>query len=89
MVTVFFVFVVNVNKLKAFEDSRREELRMERSALDANKKARDGAIGWHRPRLISDLTPVVATPGCNSTEKKAQQQREQGVLQALYFTKEM
>lgn len=41
---------------------------------------------WRRPRPISGLLHTII-PGCNSTEKDKQKEREQGVLQAIFFTR--
>jgi protein phosphatase 1 regulatory subunit 10 len=82
---------VNVNKIRAFEEIRRHELMMERQAMQ--KAPGGGPAGmhgglWRRPAPISDL-PAAVTPGVHSTERDTQARREQAVLQALYFTKEM
>lgn len=63
---------------------------MERQAMNATKREQDvhGSCSWRHPPIISDL-PTPVEFGCNSTEKETQRTREQSVLQALYFTKEM
>ena len=88
-VLLLFFYSVNVNKIRAFEEIRRQELMMERQAMNANKSPNvQGSCMWRRPPIISDLSSTV-TPGANSTEKETQRKREQSVLQALYFTIEM
>lgn len=45
-------------------------------------------LQWRKPFLITGLSQVVV-PGCNSKEKDTQRDRELGVLQVLYFSKNM
>ena len=45
-------------------------------------------LQWRRPPLITDIA-VPVEPGFQSTEKQIQKEREKGVLQAIFFTKEM
>ena len=79
---------VNVNKVRAFEEVRRQELMMERQAFDDKRHDVHGSCAWRRPPIISDI-PTVVQHGVNSTEKETQRLREQSVLQSVYFTKEM
>ncbi len=46
-------------------------------------------LQWYRPPLITDLTIPLVDYGCNSEEKNKQKERQQKVLQAIYFSPEM
>ncbi|XP_064649015.1 serine/threonine-protein phosphatase 1 regulatory subunit 10-like isoform X2 [Lineus longissimus] len=83
---------VNVNKHN-FEDMKKQEMATERhgmeraKAISADKMAEK--MTWRRPSLISNLTPRTTEHGARSTERDVQRSREQGVLQAIFFSKEM
>lgn len=84
---------VNVNKLK-FENMREMESRLEKEAVKNKSSMSDHEdsahlLDWYKPvRLIVDnREPFV--PGAKSKEKEVQAHREKGVLQALYFNREM
>ena len=83
---------VNVNRLKDFDEIKREEMLLERHTMQSVRKRSsdnmDEQVNWYRPLPISDLQTLVV-PGCNSEEKQRQKERELVVLQALYFTKDM
>ena len=81
------LFAANVNNVD-FADSKKHELMMERKMMqDKNEKI--GSTPWRRPPPISDLPEKMADSGHQSTERKTQREREQGVLLALYFNKDM
>ena len=78
--------------MKDFNEIKREEMLLERHTMQSVRKRSsdnmDEQVNWYRPLPISDLQALII-PGCNSEEKQRQKERELGVLQALYFTKDM
>ncbi|KAI0228935.1 Serine/threonine-protein phosphatase 1 regulatory subunit 10 [Lamellibrachia satsuma] len=83
---------VNVNRLKDFAETKKHEMLMERQMMENVKRSgHDMAekITWRRPSLTTGLPPSTLVPGFNSKERVIQLEREQGVLQTLFFTKDM
>ncbi|ESP04991.1 hypothetical protein LOTGIDRAFT_230041 [Lottia gigantea] len=82
----------NVNRPKdSFNSLKKAERMMEGRAMDRKFSHHDNqneAVQWRKPELLTGLSSVVV-PGCNSTERDIQNQREQSVLQALFFSKAM
>jgi len=81
---------VNVNKLK-FEEQRKKELEFEKSRLQDKSGRLD--VGDERAwPALQHVTLTCQLPeieyGGNSKEKKEQQLREKGTLQALFFDKQ-
>jgi len=83
---------VNVNKSVDFAEVRRHEQERERQMMFNVKRLHSDSMQtrhqWHKPRLITGISSAV-TAVCSSTEKQVQLEREQSVLQVLYFTKTM
>jgi hypothetical protein len=76
-----------------FDDVKRKEMLMEKQMF---AKARHqeppppGGTAWRRPVLITlNQDSNLPHRGCNSTERDTQKKREEGVLFALYFQKNM
>nr|XP_022326781.1 serine/threonine-protein phosphatase 1 regulatory subunit 10-like [Crassostrea virginica] len=82
----------NVNRPKDFNQLKKQEAHLDRKVMEsARRQTKDNmveAIPWRRPPLITDIA-VPVEPGFQSTEKQIQKEREKGVLQAIFFTKEM
>lgn len=82
---------VNVNKIK-FENLREFESQMEKAAMRNKGDISDAedlaTIPWYKPRPILVTNREPFTPGNKSVEKEIQANREKGVLQALYFSKD-
>ena len=82
---------VNVNKLK-FENMREFESKMEKAAMKSKGAMSDedmSTIPWYNPVPIKVTNREPFEPGQNSKEKEIQNDREKGVLQEIYFTREM
>lgn len=82
---------VNVNKLK-FEEQRKKELEFEKTELHRKPGSNEINDGRQWP-TITNMTLSCELPeidyGGNSNEKKEQQQRENTVLQALFFNNKL
>lgn len=82
----------NVNRPKDFNQLKKQEAHLDRKVMEsARRSTKDNmneAIPWRRPPLITGLVTTVE-PGSLSKEKQIQKEREKGVLQAIFFTKEM
>ncbi|XP_064616876.1 serine/threonine-protein phosphatase 1 regulatory subunit 10-like [Liolophura sinensis] len=80
----------NVNKPKDFNAMKKQEMMMDRRTIETAKRlSHDNmveAVPWHKPIRIAGLQNLADV---TSSEKAIQEQREQGVLQALFFSKEM
>lgn len=72
---------VNVNKIK-FEERRKQESELEKSAL--HQKKQEEARPW-ASLVTCDFQQPDVEYGSSSVEKVTQSQRENSVLQALYF----
>ena len=73
-------------------EMKKLEMRAEGKAMESAKRLVNDnmmeTIPWRRPPLIDNL-PDLVMPGANSKERAIQQAREAGVLQALFFSKQM
>lgn len=82
----------NVNRPKTFNELKKQEIMLEGRAMESAKRLINDnmveVLTWRRPPLIDNIV-IPVDPGCNSKEREIQQQREQGVLQALFFSKQM
>ncbi|RUS73740.1 hypothetical protein EGW08_018501 [Elysia chlorotica] len=80
----------NVNRPKSFSDLKREEMMLDRRAIESGKRFTNDTmvevLQWKLPKLI-DNAIVVVDSGCNSVERQIQMEREQSVLCALFFNK--
>ncbi|XP_036395569.1 serine/threonine-protein phosphatase 1 regulatory subunit 10-like [Megalops cyprinoides] len=82
---------VNVNKIKDFGEAARRELMMDRQAFETARRlshdAMEESIAWTPPRPLTLLGSLV-TPGANSSEKHTQRDRELGILQEIFLSKD-
>lgn len=79
---------VNVNKLK-FEERRKMESEFEKSSLQQKSQvAAEESRPWPAPLIFDCQSPDVVY-GSSSVEKVTQAQRENSVLQALYFNNKL
>nr|XP_014353691.1 PREDICTED: serine/threonine-protein phosphatase 1 regulatory subunit 10 [Latimeria chalumnae] len=82
---------VNVNKIKDFGEAAKREMMMDRQAFETarrlNHDAMEEKIPWSFPKLIS-LPPSLVEPGSNSHERFIQAEREKGILQEIFLTKD-
>ena len=91
---------VNVNRLKDFDEIKKKEMQMEKEMFAEARRSHTHTqphsadhmvetIPWRRPPILSLGPDALPVKGCNSTEREAQKKREEGVLFALYFSKNM
>ena len=84
-------FAVNVNKVKDFGEAAKRELMMDRHTFEMSRRlshdTMEERVPWTPPRPLT-LTGSLAASGANSTEKLAQREREMGILQEIFLTKE-
>ncbi|XP_077335086.1 serine/threonine-protein phosphatase 1 regulatory subunit 10 isoform X2 [Lithobates pipiens] len=82
---------VNVNKIKDFGEAAKREMAKDRQAFqNARRLSHDTmeeVIPWVLPRPFLHLGTLVQN-GSNSTEKHTQAEREMGILQELFLSKE-
>lgn len=82
---------VNVNKIKDFGEAARRELMMDRQAFETARRhshdAMEESISWTPPRPLTMVTSLVI-PGANSSEKHTQRDRELGILQEIFLSKD-
>ncbi|KAG8448687.1 hypothetical protein GDO86_015675 [Hymenochirus boettgeri] len=82
---------VNVNKIKDFGEAAKREMLLDRHAFQTARRlshdAMEESIPWVPPRLLS-LPSALVQIGCNSTEKHTQAEREMGILQEIFLSKE-
>ncbi|XP_068106516.1 serine/threonine-protein phosphatase 1 regulatory subunit 10 isoform X2 [Hyperolius riggenbachi] len=82
---------VNVNKIKDFGEAAKREMLKDRQAFqNARRLSHDNmeeATPWVIPRPLS-LPGALVQMGSNSTEKHTQAEREMGILQELFLSKE-
>ncbi|XP_067111671.1 serine/threonine-protein phosphatase 1 regulatory subunit 10 isoform X1 [Osmerus mordax] len=83
--------MINVNKVKDFGEAAKRELMMDRHTFEMSRRlshdAMEERVPWTPPRPLT-LTGSLAASGANSTEKLAQREREMGILQEIFLTKE-
>lgn len=84
-------FTVNVNKIKDFGEAAKRELMMDRHTFEMARRlshdAMEERVPWTAPRPLT-LPGSLVTPGANSTEKLTQRDREMGILQEIFLSKE-
>ncbi|KAM9775712.1 serine/threonine-protein phosphatase 1 regulatory subunit 10 isoform 1-T3 [Syngnathus typhle] len=82
---------VNVNKVKDFGEAAKRELMMDRQTFEMARRlshdAMEERVPWTLPRPLT-LPGSLVIPGSNSTEKLTQRDREMGILQELFLSKE-
>lgn len=82
---------VNVNKIKDFGEAAKRELMMDRQTFEMARRlshdAMEERVPWTQPRPLT-LPGSLVTPGANSTEKHTQREREMGILQEIFLSKE-
>ncbi|XP_077937376.1 serine/threonine-protein phosphatase 1 regulatory subunit 10 isoform X2 [Gasterosteus aculeatus] len=82
---------VNVNKIKDFGEAAKRELMMDRQTYEMSRRlshdTMEERVPWTPPRPLT-LTGSLVITGTNSTEKLSQRDREMGILQEIFLTKE-
>nr|DBA20569.1 TPA: hypothetical protein GDO54_017331 [Pyxicephalus adspersus] len=82
---------VNVNKIKDFGEAAKREMMKDRQAFQNARRlshdAMEEVTPWVPPRPLS-LPGALVQVGSNSTEKHTQAEREMGILQELFLSKE-
>ncbi|XP_045194339.2 serine/threonine-protein phosphatase 1 regulatory subunit 10-like isoform X2 [Mercenaria mercenaria] len=82
---------VNVNRPKDFNQAQRNEMMADRRAFESSVRMKNDhmveQITWYRPKVV--IGYKVLDYGKDSKEKTIQKLREQSVLQALFFHKNM
>uniref|UniRef100_A0A8C3I0I6 Serine/threonine-protein phosphatase 1 regulatory subunit 10 n=1 Tax=Chrysemys picta bellii TaxID=8478 RepID=A0A8C3I0I6_CHRPI len=82
---------VNVNKIKDFGEAAKREMLKDRHAFETARRlshdAMEEKVPWVYPKLI-DLPSPLVQPGSGSREKFTQAEREKGILQEIFLSKE-
>lgn len=82
---------VNVNKIKDFGEAAKRELMMDRQTFEMARRlshdTMEERVPWSAPRPLA-LVGSLVTTGANSTEKLTQRDREMGILQEIFLSKE-
>ncbi|XP_062454546.1 serine/threonine-protein phosphatase 1 regulatory subunit 10 isoform X2 [Rhea pennata] len=82
---------VNVNKIKDFSEAAKREMLKDREAFEEARRlshdAMEEKVPWVYPKLL-DLPSPLVVPGSGSREKFTQAEREKGILQELFLSKE-
>ncbi|XP_042290450.1 serine/threonine-protein phosphatase 1 regulatory subunit 10 isoform X2 [Thunnus albacares] len=82
---------VNVNKIKDFGEAAKRELMMDRQTFEMARRlshdTMEERVPWTPPRPLT-LTGCLVASGSNSTEKLTQRDREMGILQEIFLSKE-
>ncbi|XP_039374857.1 serine/threonine-protein phosphatase 1 regulatory subunit 10-like [Mauremys reevesii] len=82
---------VNVNKIKDFGEAAKREMLKDQHAFKTARRLSHNAMGkkvpWVYPKLI-DLPSPLVQPGSGSREKFTQAEREKGILQEIFLSKE-
>lgn len=82
---------VNVNKIKDFGEAAKRELMMDRQTFEMARRlshdTMEERVPWTPPRPLM-LTGSLVAAGANSTEKLTQRDREMGILQEIFLSKE-
>ncbi|KAK6469962.1 serine/threonine-protein phosphatase 1 regulatory subunit 10-like [Huso huso] len=82
---------VNVNKIKDFGEAAKREMMMDRQAFESARRhshdAMEEKVPWSCPWPL-DLPHTLVVPGSGSQEKVTQQEREKGILQEIFLSKE-
>ncbi|XP_052326061.1 serine/threonine-protein phosphatase 1 regulatory subunit 10-like isoform X4 [Oncorhynchus keta] len=82
---------VNVNKVKDFGEAAKREMMMDRHTFEMARRlshdSMEERVPWSPPRPLA-LTGPLVNAGANSTERLTQRDRETGILQEIFLTKE-
>uniref|UniRef100_A0A663F3V4 Serine/threonine-protein phosphatase 1 regulatory subunit 10 n=1 Tax=Aquila chrysaetos chrysaetos TaxID=223781 RepID=A0A663F3V4_AQUCH len=82
---------VNVNKIKDFGEAAKREMLMDRHAFETARRlshdAMEEKVPWVYPKLL-DLPAPLVVPGSGSRERFTQAEREKGILQEIFLSKE-
>ncbi|XP_053908021.1 serine/threonine-protein phosphatase 1 regulatory subunit 10 isoform X2 [Cuculus canorus] len=82
---------VNVNKIKDFGEAAKREMLKDREAFETARRlshdAMEEKVPWVYPRLL-DLPAPLVVPGSGSRERFTQAEREKGILQEIFLSKE-
>uniref|UniRef100_A0A8C8ITA2 Serine/threonine-protein phosphatase 1 regulatory subunit 10 n=1 Tax=Oncorhynchus tshawytscha TaxID=74940 RepID=A0A8C8ITA2_ONCTS len=82
---------VNVNKVKDFGEAAKREMMMDRHTFEMARRlshdSMEERVPWSPPRPLA-LTGPLVNAGANSTERLTQRDREMGILQEIFLTKE-
>ncbi|XP_066530333.1 serine/threonine-protein phosphatase 1 regulatory subunit 10 [Hoplias malabaricus] len=82
---------VNVNKIKDFGEAAKRELMMDRHTFEMARRlshdTMEERVPWTPPRPLN-LSGSLVIPGANSSEKMTQRDREMGILQEIFLSKE-
>lgn len=86
-----FLPAVNVNKIKDFGEAAKREMLMDRHAFETARRlshdAMEEKVPWVYPKLL-DLPAPLVVPGSGSRERFTQAEREKGILQEIFLSKE-
>ncbi|XP_074023119.1 LOW QUALITY PROTEIN: serine/threonine-protein phosphatase 1 regulatory subunit 10, partial [Numenius arquata] len=82
---------VNVNKIKDFEEAAKREMLKDRHAFETARRlshdSMEEKVPWIYPKLL-DLPAPLVVPGSGSRERFTQAEREKGILQEIFLSKE-
>ncbi|KAG9335643.1 hypothetical protein JZ751_004294 [Albula glossodonta] len=83
---------MNVNKIKDFGEAARRELMMDRQTFEMARRLSHDTMEertpWAPPRPLILPPNTLVSPGANSTERHTQRDREMGILQEIFLSKE-
>lgn len=90
-VLFYLKLTVNVNKIKDFGEAAKRELMMDRQTFEMARRlshdTMEERVPWTPPKPLT-LAGSLVNPGVNSTEKHIQRDREMGILQEIFLSKE-
>ncbi|XP_038228535.1 serine/threonine-protein phosphatase 1 regulatory subunit 10-like [Dermochelys coriacea] len=82
---------INMNKIKDFGEAAKWEMLKDREAFETARwlshDAMEEQVPWVYPKLI-DLPSPLVQPGSGSCEQFTQAEREKGILQEIFLSKE-
>lgn len=82
---------VNVNKIKDFGEAAKREMLKDREAFETARRlshdAMEEKVPWVYPKILELPAPLVV-PGSGSRERFTQAEREKGILQELFLSKD-
>lgn len=86
-----FFIIVNVNKIKDFGEAAKRELMMDRQTFEMARRlshdTMEERVPWTPPRPLT-MVGSLAIPGSSSREKAIQRDREMGILQEIFLSKD-